>query len=113
MKNVLTPLAKNVSLPFELSAGMSAADAAIQKRIYGSRITALIISKEEMENVKKIITSFEESQLLRTGIGETIKNKTREQKGGFLSMLLETLAASLLGIALIGKGVIRASMFCM
>ena len=48
MKNVLTPLAKNVLLLFGLSAGMSAAGAAIQQKIYGSGITVLIISNEEM-----------------------------------------------------------------
>ena len=42
------------------------------------------------------------------GISETIKNETKEQKGGFLSMLLGTLAASILGNALAGRGVIRA-----
>ena len=49
MKSVLTPLAKSVLLPLGLSAGMSAADAAIQKKIHGSRSTALIISNEEMK----------------------------------------------------------------
>ena len=44
MKSVLTPLAKNVLLPLGLLAGMSAADAAIQKKIYGLGTTALIIS---------------------------------------------------------------------
>ena len=42
------------------------------------------------------------------GIGKTIKNKAKEQKGGFLSMLLGTLAPSKSGNALAGKGVIRA-----
>ena len=54
MKSVLTPLAKSVLLPLGLSSGMSAADAAIQKEIYGSGTTALIISNEEMEYIKKI-----------------------------------------------------------
>ena len=49
MKSVLTPLAKSVLLPLGLSAGMSAADAAIQKKIHGSRSTALTISNEEMK----------------------------------------------------------------
>ena len=45
--------------------------------------------------------------MLVKGISETIKNETKEQKGGFFPMLLETLAASLLGSVLTGKGVIR------
>ena len=55
MKSVLTPLAKNVSLPFGLSAAMSATDAAIQKKNNGSVTTALIISNEEMEDIMKIV----------------------------------------------------------
>ena len=53
MKSVLTSLAKSVLLPLGLSAGMSAADAAIQKKIYGSRTTALITSNEEMAYIIK------------------------------------------------------------
>ena len=59
-------------LPFGLSAGMSAADPAIQKKIYGSGITALIISNAEMEDIIKIVKSLEESGLLLKGISETI-----------------------------------------
>ena len=61
MKGVFTPLAKSVLLSVGLSAGMSAADAAIQKKIYGSGVTALIISNEEMEDIMKIVKSLEES----------------------------------------------------
>ena len=39
------------------------------------------------------------------GVTETIKNESKEQKGGFLSMLLGTLGASLLGNLLSGKGI--------
>ena len=78
MKNVLTPLAKNILLPFGLSAGMSAADAAIQKKIYESGTTALIISNEEMEDIMKIVKSLEELGLLIKGISEKIKNETKE-----------------------------------
>ena len=56
----------------------------------------------------KIVKSLEESGLLVKGISETIKNETKEQKGGFVPLLLGTLAASLLGSVLTGKGVIRA-----
>ena len=60
-----------------------------------------------MEDIMKIVKSFEESGLLIKGISETIENKAKEQKDGFLPMLVGT-AASMLGNALIGKGVIRA-----
>ena len=46
--------------------------------------------------------------ILLKGVTKTIKNKTKEQKGGFLSMLLSTLGASLLGNLLTGKGIVRA-----
>ena len=55
MKSVLTSLAKSVLLPLGLSAGMSAADAAIQKKIYGSRSTVLIISNKEIEEIMKTV----------------------------------------------------------
>ena len=57
-----------------LSAGMSAAETAIQKEIYGSGTTALIISNEEMKDIMKIVKFLEESGLLIKGISETIKN---------------------------------------
>ena len=109
MKSVLTPLAKSVLLLLGLLAGMSAADAVIQKKVYGSSTTALISSSEEMEDIMKIVKSFEESGLLIKGIRETIINKAKEQQVRFLSMLLGTLAASILGNALAGRGVIRAN----
>ena len=56
----------------------------------------------------KIIKSFEESDLLIKSVSETIKNEVKEQKGGFLSMLLGTLGASLLGNLLKVKAVMRA-----
>ena len=83
MKSGLTPLAESVLLPFGLSAAMPATDAAIQKTIYGSSTTALLISNREMEDIKKIVKSLEESGLLIKGISETIKNEAKEQKGGF------------------------------
>ena len=61
-----------------------------------------------MEGIMKIVKSLEESGLLIKGISEIIKNDAKEQKGGFLPMLLGTLAASILGTALTGRGVIRA-----
>ena len=56
----------------------------------------------------KIVKSLEESVLLTRRISETIKSKVKEQKGGFLEMLLVTLVAGLLGSAFTGRGVIRA-----
>ena len=56
----------------------------------------------------KIVQALEDSNILLKGVTETNKNETKEQKGGFLSILLGTLGASLLGNLLTGKGTIRA-----
>ena len=53
-----------------------------------------------MKDIIKIVTSLEDSGLLLNGVSETIQNKAKEQTGGFLSMLLRTLGASLLGASL-------------
>ena len=82
-KNVLKPLAKIVLIPLGLTAAASATDAVIHKKMLGSGMTKLIIS-------------------------ETIKNDAKEQKGGFLRMLLGILGANLLGNLLISKGRIKS-----
>ena len=56
----------------------------------------------------KIVQSLEDSNILLKGVIKTIKNETKEQKGGFLSMLLGTLGAGLLGNLLAGEGIVRA-----
>ena len=61
-----------------------------------------------MNDILKIVKSLEDSGVLLKGVGETVKNEAKEQSGGFLSRLLGTLGASLLGNVLAGKGVIRA-----
>ena len=68
----------------------------------------MIISNDEIGNNIKIVKSLEDSGLLLKGVTETIQNEVKEQKGGFFSIFLGTLAASLLGNLLIGKGVYRA-----
>ena len=76
--------------------------------MFESGTTTLIISNEEMNDIMKIVKSLEESILLRKGVSETIKNEAKEQESGFLSMLLSTLGASLLGNLLTGKRIMRA-----
>ena len=61
-----------------------------------------------MEDIMKILKSLEESGLLMKEISETIENEQKYQKGIFLPMLLGTSAASILGNALSGQGVITA-----
>ena len=57
-----------------------------------------------MEDFLKIVKSVENSGLLLEGVNEKIKKEAKEQEGGFLSMLLGTLGATLLGHMLAGKG---------
>ena len=85
-----------------------------KKKIHGSGATKgagvkLIIEQEDMKNIMKIIKALESSGILLKGVSKAIKNETKEQKGGFLSMLLGTLGANLLGNLLSGgKGIMRA-----
>ena len=61
-----------------------------------------------MNDIMKIVQALEDSNILLKGVNKTIKNERKEQHGGFLSMLLSTLGASLLGNILVGKGIVRA-----
>ena len=107
LMKVAMPLAKNVMAPLGLTAAMSAIDGSIQKKIHGSGVK-LIIEQEDMNDIMKIIEALENSDILLKGVSKTIDNETKEQRGGFLSMLLGTLGASLLGNLLTGKGIMRA-----
>ena len=93
--NVLKPLPKSVLILFGLTAAASATETVIQKKIYGSETATLIISNEEMNDIMKIVKSFEELGLLLKGDSETIKNEAKEQKRRFLVMLLGALGGSL------------------
>ena len=101
---MIKSLAKSVLIPLGLTAA-SAADAAIHKKILGSdynNTTTLIISNNKIEE------SLEGSGLLLKGVTETVQNEVKEQKGGFLSMLLGAVGASLLINLLTGGGINRA-----
>ena len=112
LMKVAMPLAKNVLAPLRLYAAMSAIDGSIKRKMLGSGATTLIISNDEMDYILKIVKSLENSGVLLKGVSETIQHEAKEQRGGFLGMLLGTLGASLLGDVLSkglsGKGVIRA-----
>ena len=105
---VAVPLAKNILALLGITAADSAIDAGIQKKIHGSGTTTLIISNKEMNDIMKIVQALEDSNILLKGVTKTIKNETKEQKGGFLSMLLGILGASLLGKQLAGKWIVGA-----
>ena len=61
-----------------------------------------------MNEIIKIVQTLEDSNILIKGFTKTIKSETKEQKGQFLSMLLGTLGAGLLGNLLAGKGIVKA-----
>ena len=61
-----------------------------------------------MSDIIKIAQALEDCNILLKGVTETVKNETKEQKGGFLVLLLGTLGVSLLGNLLTGKGIVRA-----
>ena len=96
-KTVLKSLAINVLLSIGVTVATSATDAAIQKKIYGSFMTTLIISNEEIDEIMKIVKLLEECGLLINVVRKSTKNETKEQKYGFLRMFLDMLASSLLG----------------
>ena len=108
LMKVAMPLAKNVLAPLGLTPAMSAIDGSIQKKIHGSGVK-LIIEKEDMNDIMKVIAALEISGNLLKGVTKTIENETKEQRGVFLGILLGTLGASLLGNLLTGgKGIMRA-----
>ena len=111
IKNAIRSFAKSVLIPLRLTAAASAPDAGIRKKILGSghnNTATLIISNNEIKHIIKIVKSLEDSGLLLKRITETVQNEVKEQKGRFLSILLGTLGASLLGNLLTGKGIHRA-----
>ena len=62
-----------------------------------------------MEDIIKIVKSLADYGLFLKGVVETVQNEVKEQKGGFLSMLLGTLGASLLENISAGQGAIATS----
>ena len=116
---MIKSLAKSVLIPLGLTAAASAVDAGIYKEILGSgsnNNTILIISNDEIKDIVEIAELLQYSGLLPEGVSEKIQNEAKEQRGGFLSILLGTLGASLLWNIWTGKeinraeeGVIRAS----
>ena len=78
LKSVIKPLGL-----LGLTAANSAIDAGVQKKIYGSGTTTLVISNEEMNDIMKIVQALEDSNILLKGVTKTIKNETKEQKEDF------------------------------
>ena len=101
LKSVVKPLGL-----LDVTTTRSAIDAGVQRYIYRSGRTTLVISNEEMDAIMKIVQVLEDPNILLKGVAKTVKNETKEQKEG-------TLGASLLGDLLTKnlsvKGTVRAS----
>ena len=83
--------AKSLFVPLGLTAAASAADAGIHKKVLVSgNMKTLIMSNDEIENINKIVKALENSGLLLKEVTEAVQNEVKEEKGGFLSMLLGT-----------------------
>ena len=105
--NVLKPFAKSVLILLELTAAVSATDAAIHKKMFGSGVMTLIISNKEINDIMKLVKSPEEHALLIEEVSETIKNEAKEQKGGVIGKSLGNLVTGK-GTIKNGEGTIRA-----
>ena len=81
LMKVAIPLVNNILAPLGITAAASAIDSGIQKKkIHGSGTTTLIISNEEMTDIKKIVQSLEDSNILLKGVTKAIKNETKKTK---------------------------------
>ena len=61
IKHAVKPLAKSVLMPLRLTAAALAINVAIQKKVFQSTMTALIMSNKELDDIMKIIKFLEES----------------------------------------------------
>ena len=105
---VAVPLAKNILVQLGITANASATHTEIQNKLHGSGTTTLIISNKEINDIMKIVQTLKDCNILLKGVTNTVEKEAKEQKGGFLSILLGTLGASLLGNLLTGKRNVRA-----
>ena len=117
LRSTIPSLAKNVVAPLAVQAAASAVDAGVQKAIHGSgnrmnKKFKLCINSDELKDILQVIAALEHSGAIMEGITETVADKIEKQEGGFLPMLLGSLAASLLpsllGIKSSGRGGVRA-----
>ena len=79
---LLTSVIKPLGL-LGLTAASSAITPGVQKKIYGSGTTTLVISNEKMNDIIKIVQALEDSNILLKGVTKTIKNETKSQSGGY------------------------------
>ena len=107
-KNILKPLANSALIPLGLTTAASVTNAGIQNKNHGFWMTALIISNKEMKDTMKIVKSLEEFGSLIKDFNEKIEIEAKEQKGGFLGMLLGIVCSTIPWNLLKCKGVTGA-----
>ena len=107
-KNILKPLANSALIPLGLTTAASVTNASIQNKNYGFWMTALIISNKEMKDTMKIVKSLEEFGSLIKGFNEKIEIEAKEQKDGFLGILLRIVCSTISWNLLKCKGVTGA-----
>ena len=103
IKNIIKALGKSVSIPLELTAAASTADVKLI-----TSTTTTLISNDKLKALVEIVKYLQDSDLLLKGVSKTIQYKAKKQKGEFLSIILGTLDASLLGNVLAVIGINRA-----
>ena len=114
LRSAIPSLTKNVVAPLAVQTAASAIDAGVQKAIHGSGTSMnkkfkLCINSDELRDILQVIAALEHSGSLVEGVTETIADKIQKQEGGFLPMLLGSLAASLIPMLFnSGKGGVRA-----
>lgn len=119
LSKFLVPLAQNVLGPLGITTAASAIDGTIQNKMHGRGILnndnddndydiSISIKEKELKDILKIMKSIEENGVFIEGISDTVKQKVNKQKGGLLSLLLGTLASSILGNILSDKGWYRS-----
>ena len=91
MNNELKPLAKSVLIPLGLTAAAATTAAAIHKKKFGSGVTTLKISNEEMNDIMKVDESLKESGFLIKDVNETIKNEAKKNKKDYFSKYYQAL----------------------
>ena len=107
-KNILKPLANSALIPLGLTTAASVTNAGIQNKNHGFWMTALIISNKEMKDTMKMVKSLEEFGSLIKGFNEKIEIEAKEQKDGFLGILLRIVCSTISWNLLKCKGVTGA-----
>ena len=96
LMKVAAPVAENILAALGITAAASAVDAGIPKNAW-FKDNSFNNFKPKINDIIEIVQALEDSDIMLKQITKTVKNKKKEQKGGFLNMLLGTLGVSFVG----------------